>query len=473
MKILYAAGEALPYIATGGLADVAGSLPRAINNDQDECRVVIPLYWDIPEKLRGSMKYLTSFSVPVAWRNQYCGVFEAENRGVKYYFIDNEYYFKRGGVYGHYDDAERYAFFSRAVLEMLRHIDFRPDVIHSNDWHTALIPVFYKVFYCADPLYENIRNIFTIHNIKYQGVYGKEIFEEILGLPRYSMPVLEYGNDLNFMKGAIVTSDHFTTVSPTYAAELRYPFYAYGLEHMINDNYFKFCGILNGIDTDSYDPETDPEIEAHFSAEAPDGKKKDKAALQQTLGLPQDPDALIVGMVTRLVDQKGVDLVEYVFEEMMTDHIQFVLLGKGDSSYESFFAGMQQKFPGKCSATVGFFQNLARRIYAGSDVLLMPSQTEPCGLAQMVALRYGTIPVVRETGGLNDSVTDCGSPEGNGYTFKTFNAHDMLGALRRAEGAFCNRDDWEKLVRRAMTCDFSWSRSAEQYRDLYQRVCNV
>jgi starch synthase len=470
MNVLFAAGEALPFVATGGLADVAGSLPRAQKSGGCDTRVVIPLYSDIPDKLRNSLKYVKSFYVPVSWRSQYCGVFEGEVDGVTYYLLDNEYYFKRQGIYGHFDDAERFAFFSRAVLELIKNIDFHPDIIHCNDWHTALIPVFHRTFYNGDPNYSNIKTVFTIHNILYQGKYGDELFTEILGLPSWAYPLVEYDNCLNFMKGAIVCANAVTTVSPTYAQELRFPYYSYGLHHILQDCSYKFSGILNGIDIDGYNPATDPCIFKNYSAKDIKGKAENKKQLQKMLGLPEDENAMLIGVVTRLVEPKGIELLKFVIEEMMADHVQIVILGKGDWYYENFFTEMQRRYPGKIAVQIGFFQDMARKIYAGSDAFLMPSKTEPCGLSQMVAMRYGSVPVVRETGGLKDSVFDCGDDNGNGYTFKSFNAHDMLGAIRRTEGAFANKPYWRKVVNRAITSDYSWKKSAGEYIALYKRL---
>jgi len=472
MKILFAACEAMPYIMTGGLGDVAGALPKELNRKEgSECRVILPLYSDIPKALRGGMKHLGSFTVPVSWRSQYCGLFEAESGGVTYYLIDNEYYFGRKGLYGHYDDAERFAFFSRAVLETLKHIDFMPDIIHSNDWHTALIPLYYKAFYAGLEEFSGIKTVFTIHNIQYQGKYGKDTFGDIFGLPEDFMPVVEFDNCVNLMKGAIVTSDAVTTVSPTYASELRYAFYANGLEGIVRDNAHKLTGILNGIDRTAYDPGADEAIFKAYGAESLEGKALNKQSLQRLLGLREEKGTLVIGMITRLVSHKGIDLIKYALEDIMADHVQLVLLGKGDFLYENYFSEMHKRFPGKLSVTIGFIQDLAHKIYAGCDVFLMPSQTEPCGLAQMVALRYGTIPVVRETGGLKDTITDCGADaQGNGYTFKSINGHDMLASIRRAEEAFARKDEWEALVKRAMACDFGWGRQAGEYLALYGRV---
>ena len=470
MKVLYATSEALPFAASGGLADVAGSLPKALRTRLIGCRVVLPLYESVPQHLRDNMTFLTSLSVPVAWRRQYCGVFEAKHNGVIYYLLDNQYYFKRPGLYGHYDDAERFAFLARAVLEMLPHIDFHPDIIHANDWQTALIPVYYHLFYDQREGYENMKMVYTIHNIQYQGKYGMEILEDVFGIPQSAKSIVEQDGCVNLMKGAIEMADRVTTVSPTYAEELLDPWYAHGLDTILRLRSFKLSGILNGIDTDSYNPETDPDIYAHYSAEDPSGKAENKRALQERLNLPQRSDVPLIGMVTRLVSHKGLDLVKYVLDELIQADVQMVLLGSGDWTYENFFREAQSRHPDKFCYCAGFVPELARKIYAGADIFLMPSKSEPCGLSQMVACRYGTVPVVRETGGLKDSITDCGDGYGMGFTFKTYNANDMLESIRRALGAYANKNDWPILVDRALKADFSWGRSANEYIRLYRAL---
>lgn len=445
MKVLYATSEAKPFAASGGLADVAGSLPKALRVRLVGCRVVLPLYESVPQELRETMTFLTSFSVPVAWRRQYCGVFEAKHNGVIYYLLDNQYYFKRAGLYGHYDDAERFAFFARAVIEMIRYIDFKPDIIHANDWQSALIPVYYSLFYAGQEGYEDIKTVFTIHNIQYQGKYGMEILEDVFGIPQSARPIVEQDGCVNLMKGAIETADRVTTVSPTYAGEILDPWYSHGLDPILRLREWKLSGILNGIDTDEYNPETDPQIYRHFSAEDPSGKAENKRALQERLDLPQTAELPLIGMVSRLVTHKGLDLVKYVIDELLGDSLQMVILGSGDWVYENFFREVQGRFPDKFRYCAGFVPELAQKIYAASDIFLMPSKSEPCGLSQMVACRYGAVPVVRETGGLKDSIQDCGDGFGNGFTFKTYNANDMLYAVRRALGAYANKNDWPIL----------------------------
>ena len=470
MKVLFASSEALPFMASGGLGDVAGSLPHALRKRLIGCRVVMPMYDTIRQELKDKMKFITHISVPVAWRRQYCGIFEAKHNGVIYYLLDNQYYFKRNTIYGHYDDAERFAFFSRAILEIIPHIDFKPDIIHCNDWQTALTPVYYSAMYANSPGYENIKTIFTIHNIQYQGIYGMELLQDVLGIPADKASLLEYDGCVNFMKGAIECADKVTTVSPSYANEILDPWYSHGLDSILNERRYKLSGILNGIDTVGYDPETDKDIKANYSAADPSGKKKDKEELQKLMNLPVKPNVPIVGMVTRLVSHKGLDLVKGILDELLSKaEMQLVVLGSGDYEYESYFRWIAEKYPDKVGLRLGFVPDLARKIYAGADMFLMPSKSEPCGLSQMVALRYGTIPIVRETGGLRDSITDCGDGKGNGFTFKSYNAHDMLDSIYRALTLYYN-GDWNELVLRALNCDFSWGRSANAYIRLYKEL---
>ena len=471
MKVLFASSEALPFMASGGLGDVAGSLPHALRKRLIGCRVVMPMYDTIRQELKDKMKFITHISVPVAWRRQYCGIFEAKHNGVIYYLLDNQYYFKRNTIYGHYDDAERFAFFSRAILEIIPHIDFKPDIIHCNDWQTALTPVYYSAMYANSPGYENIKTIFTIHNIQYQGIYGMELLQDVLGIPADKTSLLEYDGCVNFMKGAIECADKVTTVSPSYANEILDPWYSHGLDSILNERRYKLSGILNGIDTVGYDPETDKDIKANYSAADPSGKKKDKEELQKLMNLPVKPNVPIVGMVTRLVSHKGLDLVKGILDELLSKaEMQLVVLGSGDYEYESYFRWIAEKYPDKVGLRLGFVPDLARKIYAGADMFLMPSKSEPCGLSQMVALRYGTIPIVRETGGLRDSITDCGDGKGNGFTFKSYDAYDMLDAIHRALAAYYDKKHWSTLVTRALKCDNSWGRSANAYIRLYKEL---
>ena len=458
MKVLYVASEANPFMASGGLGDVAGSLPIALRKRLIGCRVVMPLYDSIKQEYKDEMKFITSISVPVSWRRQYCGIFEAKRNGVIFYFLDNQYYFKRDGIYGHYDDAERFAFFSRAVLEIIPHLDWKPDIIHCNDWQSALTPLYYSCYYANQPGYENIKTVFTIHNIQYQGKYGDELLNDVLGIaPEYNNLIL-YDGLVNFMKAGIECANKVTTVSPTYAKEILDPWYSYGLDPILNQRSWKLSGILNGIDTDSYNPATDPNIFKNYDeSNFREGKAVNKKELQQAMGMAVRDDVPLVGIVSRLAGHKGFDLMKAVLEKSLWERdIQYVVLGSGEWQYESFFRELHNKYPDKVGVTIGFIPELARKIYAGADMFLMPSKSEPCGLSQMVSLRYGTIPIVRETGGLKDSITDSGDGDGNGFTFKTYDAYDMLGAIYRAVDAYSNKDYWQTLVKRAFECDMSW-----------------
>ena len=472
MKVLFASSEAYPFAMSGGLADVAGALPKALRKRFVGCRVVLPLYACVSQELREKMTFVCNITVPVAWRRQYCGVFEAHIDGVIYYLIDNQYYFNRDGLYGHYDDAERFAFFSRAVLEIIPHIGFTPDVIHCNDWQTALIPIYLDAFYKYDDAYKDIKTVFTIHNIQYQGKYGYELTGDVVGLPPEKESLIDYDNCINFMKGAIQCSNKVTTVSPTYSREILDPYYSHGLDSILKEFTYKLTGIVNGIDYEVYNPETDPLIYKNYSASDISGKAYNKAKLQEELGLPQNDNAAVIGIVTRLVKHKGIDLVKCVFEELLKADIQFAILGSGEWEFETFFHEMAAKYPDKVGLKLGFNPQLAHRIYAGADIFLMPSQSEPCGLAQMVALRYGTIPIVRETGGLNDTISDSGDGEGNGFTFKSYNAHDMQNTVWRALAGYSDKQGWAMLRDRAMNCDNSWGISANAYIRLYKDVTN-
>ncbi len=455
---------------SGGLADVSGALPKALRTRLIGARVIMPLYDVIPQQLRESMKFITSITVPVSWRRQYCGIFEAKYGNVIYYFIDNQYYFKRGSLYGHYDDAERFAFFSRAVLEVIKAIDFAPDIIHCNDWQTALIPVYLRLFYGNEPKMQNIKTLFTIHNIQYQGKFGKEILGDVFGIPQSEQSLVEYGDCINLMKGAIECAHLVSTVSPTYSNEILDPWYSHGLDSILRQRRWKLTGIVNGIDTDVYDPEHDSMIFAPYSADDLSGKAENKRKLQEMLGLPQCSDVPLIAMVSRLVPHKGLDLVKARLDAIMHYGVQMVVLGSGDYEYESFLGEVAERYPDSFRLRTGFIPDLAHKIYAGSDIFLMPSQSEPCGLSQMVALRYGSIPVVRETGGLKDTVTDSGTGDGNGFTFAEYNADAMAHAVYRAVQGYENREGWSILQKRAMQCDNSWGASANAYIRLYKSM---
>ena len=473
MRILYCASEANPFCGSGGLADVAGSLPHTLVRKGQDCRIVVPMYGSIPYELRRQLQYITNFWVPVGWRSQYCGLFWASWNGCTYYFIDNEYYFNRDKLYGYYDDAERYAFFSRAIMEMLPYIDFHPDIIHCNDWQTALVPVYYYMFYSKNPWYYNIKSVFTIHNIQYQGMYGWEVNTECVGIPATETKILEMDGKLNMMKGAIQCATRVTTVSPSYALEIKNPWYSYGLDPILNRYHWKLCGILNGIDCASYDPATDCQIYANYTRDNMAGKGICKQKLQERLNLQQSWDTPIVAMVTRLVGHKGLDLVRGGIRDLLnTQKMQFVILGSGDKEYEDFFNMLAWDYPGRVSFCHGFVPELARKIYSGADIFLMPSKQEPCGLSQMIALRYGTIPVVREVGGLKDSVFDSADNYGNGFTFKNYDIADMCNAVKRALAGINDDWGWHQLMWRAMMSDNSWDKSAQDYINVYNDTLN-
>ncbi len=465
-KILFVASEATPFIATGGLAEVIGSLSKALAKDPAyDVRVVLPLYSDIKAEYRRKMSFLGNIFVPLSWRNQYCGIFSCQEEGVTFYFLDNEYYFKRPGCYGYYDDGERFAFFSRGVMEILPFINFYPDVLHCHDWQAALSVLYLKTIYCYRPEYQFIRALFTIHNIEYQGKYSLDILEDLFGISNNYRYLLEYDGCLNLMKGAIECAEKFSTVSPTYANEIKNPLYAHGLDEIIRKNAFKLSGILNGIDTVSYDPATDPALFAHYSADDLGNKAVCKAELQKMLGLSvkQVP---IIAMISRLVSHKGLDLVKAVIEDILQDDVQFVLLGTGDAVYENYFKDLGRRYTGKVATVIAFNGDLSRKIYSGADIFLMPSKSEPCGLSQMIASRYAAVPVVRETGGLFDSIKPYGSG-GNGFTFAAYNPYDMLYVVREAVNTYKNGEEWQVLMQKAARTDFSWLHSAEEYKKLY------
>lgn len=468
-KILFAASEARPFIATGGLADVIGSLPIALAKDPKyDIRVVLPLYSDIKWEMRRKMSFLGNTYVPLAWRNQYCGIFTYQMDGVTFYFIDNEYYFKRPGCYGYYDDGERFAFFSRAVMELLPFIGFYPDILHCHDWQTALAAIYLKTIYCHRFEYQHIRALFTIHNIEYQGKYSMGILEDLFGISYEHAHLVEFDGCINLMKGAIECCEKFSTVSPTYAKEIKTAQYAHGLQDIIRKNEWKLTGILNGIDVLSYNPETDTALFANYTPENLENKQICKTELQKMLGLPVK-DVPILAMITRLVSHKGVDLVKAVAEDILHEDLQFVLLGTGDSVYEDYFKNLARRYEGKVSANIAFNGDLSRKIYSGSDIFLMPSISEPCGLSQMIASRYATVPLVRETGGLYDSIKPFGAG-GNGFTFASCNPYDMLYVVHEALDSYKNKETWKNLMKKAATTDFSWLRSAEEYKKVYDEM---
>ena len=476
MKILFAASEVAPFIKTGGLADVAGSLPQALAKEGHEVKVILPLYEGINGDWRSQMTFVKYFNVTLSWRQVYCGIFSLEREGVTYWFVDNEYYFKRWQMYGHFDDCERFAYFSRAIIETPGQLDWAPDIIHCNDWQTALVPVYLLEEKYRIPQLAGTKTVFTIHNIEYQGRYGDQVLEDVIGLDRsyFNEGMLAYHRDVNLMKGAIMASSFVTTVSPTYAQELRTPFYAHGLDGVINQQSGKLQGILNGIDTQLYDPAANPGLACNYTFKTLDkGKAACKQALQQAVGLQENPDVPIIACVSRLVGHKGFSLVTDALHEMMALNIQMVVLGTGDWQYEEAFRHAQSQYPGRFAAQLTYSAPLSTMIYAGADLFLMPSVSEPCGLSQMIAMRFGTIPVVRETGGLKDTVTPYNKFDGTGrgFTFSNISAGDMLWVLREAVDLYHNnKKAWRGLQKESMSADFSWTNSAKQYLDIYQRI---
>jgi starch synthase len=477
VKILYVTSEAVPFAKVGGLGDVAGALPAAMAAGSCGVRVIMPLYGSIPDVWRAQMRFIKYIYVPLAWRNLYCGLFELKKDGVTYYFVDNEYFFKRAEIYGHYDDGERYAFFSRAVTALLTELDgWKPDVVHCNDWQTALVPIYMRRLYDGVPAIDAIRTVFTIHNIEYQGRFSRDTLEQVFGLPHtvFDSGTLEFMGGLNLMKGAIELSDRVTTVSPTYARELLYAYYAHGLEGVLSVNHHKLTGILNGIDAQLYDPASCGQLGNNFTAENLSGKDSCKADLQKLLGLAQRPDVPLIVSVGRLVSHKGLDMVIAALEEMMDMDIQFAILGRGDWHFEQFFTAAQHNYEGRLSVSILYNPTLSGALYAGGDIFLMPSQAEPCGLSQMIAMRYGTVPIVRETGGLKDTVEpyNYDTNEGLGFTFAHYDKYDLLHAVRRAADLYHNdQQNWKALMKRCMKRDFSWTESAKEYKKLYKEVC--
>lgn len=476
MKVLMVASEVEPFAKTGGLGDVLGALPKSLRDKGVDVRVVMPKYNCIPEKYKKDMQFKKHFYVSLGWRNQYCGVLENVHNGITYYFLDNEYYFWGQNLYGERNDIERFTFFSKASLEMLQHIDFRPDIIHCHDWETAVVPVLYDFFYKKLPIYNNIKIVFTIHNLKYQGIDNKMRVNDLLGLPDYyfTNEKMEFYGDANYMKAGIVFSNFVTTVSPSYADEIRNPYFGERLDGLLRAKDGRVGGILNGIDYEIYSPVNDEFIYCKYSAEDfIQGKQKNKIALQQELGIEVNADIPIMAIVSRLESQKGLDLVENVMEDIMKRRMQLVVLGTGVHKYEEMFQIYAWNNHYKVSANIMFNNVLAHKIYAGSDMFLMPSLYEPCGLGQIISLAYGTVPIVREIGGLKDTVKAYNNMtrQGNGFNFWAYNAHEMLAAIDRALDLYYNdRDSWNHLVKTAMNCNFSWAESAQHYLNIYNYI---
>ncbi len=473
-NILFVTSEATPFIKTGGLADVAGSLPKCFDKEKYDVRVILPKYMCMSEEWKSRMNYVTHFYMDLAWRSQYVGVLELKYDGIQYYFIDNEYYFAGGTPYGNiYQDIEKFAFFSKAVLSALPLIGFRPDIVHVHDWETALIPVFLKDKFHEGEFFRDIKSVLTIHNLKFQGVWDVKTVRDITGLPAYyfTPDKLEAYGDANYLKGGIVYADRITTVSETYAEEIKMPFYGERLDGLMRARSNCLRGIVNGIDYEVFNPETDPMIEHHYSARTFRKEKiKNKRALQRELGLEQNDSKFMVGIVSRLTDQKGFDLIAHMMDEMCQNDLQIVVLGTGEEKYENMFRHYAWKYQGKVSANIFYSEALSHKIYASCDAFLMPSLFEPCGLSQLMSLRYGTVPIVRETGGLKDTVEPYNEYEntGTGFSFANYNAHEMYFTLQYAMNIYRNRKrEWNKIIDRGMAKDFSWNTSARKYEQLY------
>ena len=474
MKILFTVSECVPFCKTGGLADVAGALAPVLAEKGNDVRVMLPLYSAIPQEYVEKMTHVLDFEVELGWRKQYCGIEALVQDGVTYYFIDNKYYFGRSYIYGlGGDEHERFGFFCRAALNALPLLQFQPDIIHAHDWQSGMVPALLRIQYQHLPFFAPIRTVFTIHNLQYQGIFSIGDVQDILGLgdSLFTNDKLECFGCANFMKAGLVYADEITTVSPSYAEEIQTAYYGERMDGLLRARNNHLSGVLNGIDVKEYDPANDPLLPARYTAEDLSGKAECKRALQEELGLEQKPDTPVIAIISRLSNQKGLDLVDRVIGEIMEEDAQLVVLGMGDAKYVNLFSWAEQRYPGRVAARFRMDGALAHRIYAGADIFLMPSQFEPCGLSQMIALRYGTLPVVRETGGLRDTVLSYNEANGagNGFTFFNYNAHDMLYTLRRACFFYHQQKDvWQLLQRRAMGGDYSWSHSAETYLSLYR-----
>ncbi len=475
MQIVFASAECAPFVKTGGLGDVAGSLPAALVRAGAEVIVMVPKYATIKDEYKAQMEHFSDFYVSLGWRNEYCGLEKLEHDGVTYMFIDNERYFARDYPYGFFDDGERFAFFSKAITESLQHLPagFECDILHCNDWQTALAPVFLREFYQGLPLYDRVKTVFSIHNVAFQGQFSDTVMEDILGVAHIPAAASQLRCDacsINYMLGALRYADAITTVSPTYANEIQTPEFGEGLDGVLRERSYALQGILNGIDVAGFDPATDKRIAANYTVEDRSGKAVCKAKLQEELGLEVRDDRPLMVMVTRLTRQKGLDLVMYALDRILTGGVQVAVLGTGDRDYEDGLRYFQDKYPGTMAARIEFDPALSQRMYAAADMFLMPSKFEPCGLSQIIAMRYGTLPIVRETGGLKDTVIPYNefTGEGTGFSFSNFNGDEMGDAVFRAARLFWdNRDAWNQLVTQAMSQDFSWTRSADKYLDLY------
>ncbi|WP_248925516.1 glycogen synthase GlgA [Paenibacillus hamazuiensis] len=473
MKVLFAASEAVPFAKTGGLADVIGSLPKELAKLGTDVRVILPNYEDVPAVYKEQMETVATFNLTMGWRNLYCGILQLVHDGITFYFIDNEYYYRRKGCYGYGDDAERFAYFCRAVLDALPYIDFMPDIIHCHDWQTGMIPVLLRAHFSWQEPYKHIKTMMTIHNLMYQGVFAKEMFEDFfaLGEEHFSGYALEMHGGASFLKGGLLYSDVITTVSPTYASEIQMPFYGENMDSLLRSQSHRLYGIVNGIDYDEFDPMTDPRVDVNYR-DSFAKKQQNKLLLQERLGLPIRKEVPLIALVTRLVEQKGIDLIDHVIEQLLALEAQWVVLGTGEQRFERLFQWAADRYPDKLSANILFDETLARKIYAGSDLFLMPSKFEPCGIGQLIAMRYRSVPIVRETGGLCDTVQAYNEEtgEGTGFSFSYYNAHDMLYTVERAVRIYSNAEAWAAILNNIKKKDFSWRKSAAAYAVLYDKL---
>lgn len=477
LKVLFVASEAAPFAKTGGLGDVIGSLPKELRQQAIDIRVIMPKYSAIPAKFTEQMVCKATLTVPVGWRQQSTRLFELDYQGITWYFVDNEYYFKRDSLYGYYDEAERFAYFCRAVLEALPQLDFIPDIIHCHDWQTGPLAAMLKLQYSVKDQYATIKTVFTIHNLMYQGIFTGDILGDLLSLPNSAFTIdgLEFYGQVNYLKGGLAFGDVITTVSKSYAAEIQQPYFGEKLDGFLRKRQADIYGIINGIDYEVYNPASDPDIYPNYTWQASNKRFDNKRKLQSELGLPVDEHSLLIGLVSRLVASKGLDLIAHVMRELLALDVQLVVLGTGEARYEQLFREAAWRYPDKIAANITFSDRLAHRIYAGSDLFLMPSRFEPCGIGQLIALRYGSIPLVREVGGLRDTVIpfNRATGEGNGFVFANYNAHEMLAAVEQAVALYQDKRQWNTLIKNAMQADHSWKQSATEYRQLYERLCRV
>ncbi len=470
MKILYVTSEAGPFAASGGLGDVMGALPGAVASEGHECEVILPLYDTMKEEYRCKMQLVLDMSFNHGWRHTGASVFKLVHNNVTYYFVENHYYFNRGRLYGEYDDAERFAFFSRAVVEFMLHSGRVPDILHANDWQAAPAIIYLKTEYAGNDALKNVKTVYTIHNIEYQGKFGSHILGDVFGLDSQYRNIVDFDGCINLMKGALVCSDFITTVSPNYANELEHDFFAFGLSGIIRDSRHKMRGVINGIDYDYFSPDKGGDIYASYNNRTyKSGKAKNKAALQAEVGLPVEPDVPLIVMITRFASQKGIDLVLHIIDELLCENVQFIVLGTGEKEYEDAFRAAEFRHP-NFKALIKFDRVISKKMYAGADIFLMPSKSEPCGLAQMIACSYGTIPVVRSVGGLYDSIRTYGEEGANGFRFDNYNAHELLFTVKDALSLYHDKKKWNLLTAAAKKSNFTWENSAKEYISIYKNL---